>query len=136
MTISFAPVVAYNDEYVYVCQARKCTRFMVPWMPEAYTIEEQDRWLIAPHRLDTSFLIIRCPQHINEDPLRRTLGYNRRTREWAARMKEEDRETNDRWSPVTPYPVDPRLLWTDDGHLSVSIRGRSNMAARRTTRTA
>ena len=120
-----------GDEYVYVCQMPRCTRFMVPWLPEQYSLEEQDRWLIAPYRHDKDLLIIRCPQHISGVALSRTIGVHHTVRDWALRVKEEDRETNDRWSSVTPYPLDPRLMWTNDGRLSVSLKGRSNMAARR-----
>jgi hypothetical protein len=130
------PKVAMGDEYVYVCQMPGCTRFMVPWLPEAYTPEGQDRWLIAPYRHDLNILVVRCPQHISQRALRWTIGMHHTVMEWAQRVKEEDRETNERWSPATPYPLDPRLMWTDDGRLSVSLKGRSNMAARRARKLA
>lgn len=131
MTLSFMPKVAMGDEYVYVCQMKGCTRFLVPWLPEAYTPEEQDRWLIAPYRHDHDILIVRCPQHISDRALRMSIGTHHTVREWAKTVKEEDRETHERWSPATPYPLDPRLMWTDDGRLSVSLRGRSRVAAQR-----
>lgn len=136
MDFSFMPKVAPGDDYVYVCQMPKCTRFMVPWMPEAYPPEEQDRWLIAPYRHDHDVLIVRCPQHISQRVLRWTIGTHSTVLAWAAQAKEDDRETHEKWSPATPYPLDPRLMWTNDGRLSVSLRGRSNMAARKARRIA
>ena len=127
--LSFAPKVAPGDDYVYVCQAKDCTRFFVPWLSEQYTIEEQDRWLVAPHKNDLSILIVRCPQHISTSALSATIGATPGNISWAERVKEEDRETNEKWSPATPYPLDPRLMWTSTGRLSVSFKGRSKLAA-------
>lgn len=131
MNLSFMPKVAMGDEYVYVCQQPRCTRFMVPWLLEAYPPEEQDRWLIAPYRHDHEVLIVRCPQHISHMSLKMSIGIHKTTLEWAKKVRLEDKDTHERWSPATPYPLDPRLMWTEDGRLSVSLRGRSNMAARK-----
>lgn len=133
--MDFMPKVQVGDDYVYVCQARGCTRFMVPWMPEAYTPEEQDRWLIAPHR-HNGMLIVRCPQHISHDILKSTIGATKQNIRWMKRSQVDDLPTDRAWSPITPYPLNPRLLWTDDGHLSVRFTGRSNMAVRKARRIA
>ena len=122
--MQFMPSVAVGDEFVYVCQAKNCTRFMVPWLPEAYTYEEQDRWLIAPHRLNHDLLIVRCPQHISTVALRSTIGRHPDHIAWAKQAKIDDAPTHANWSPATPYPIDPRILWTADGRLSYRRRRR------------
>lgn len=119
------PVEAW-DEYVYVCQKSGCTRFFVPWMREAYSYEQQTRWLVAPRRGQEQVIVVRCPQHITESALRQTVGYNKETREWAERAKLSDLPDNEAWSPLTPYPLDPRLLFGSDGRLAVSLSGRTS----------
>ena len=112
---SFQKQVEPWDEHVYVCQYKECTRFFVPWLTEAYPFDEQARWLVAPLRADNRALVVRCPQHITESALRKSIGYNKENRQWAEISAEEDLPTHEAWSPVTPYPLDPRLLFGDDG---------------------
>jgi len=119
------------DEYVYVCQKSGCSRFFAPWMTDVYTFEEQENWLVAPHREDNDVLVVRCPQHISETALRNSIGFNQSTREWSRQAAEEDAPRNETWSPLTPYPLDPRLLFGDDGRLAVRLTGRNKKVLKR-----
>lgn len=126
---AFQRPVAVWDDYVYVCQKPECTRFFAPWMDEAYPYEEQARWLVASRRTDTDVTIVRCPQHISRKALATTIGYTKENRAWAEQAAEEDLPTHEAWSPLTPYPLDPRLLF---GGLSLaeSVSGQAKIKLR------
>lgn len=114
---SFQKQVEVWDEHVYVCQYKNCTRFFVPWLTEAYPYEEQARWLVAALRHDKRVLLVRCPQHITESALRKSIGFNKENRLWAEESAKDDLSTHEAWSPMTPYPLDPRLLFGDNGRV-------------------
>lgn len=117
--VSYSDAAEFDDDnYVYVCQKPGCTRFMVPWQLENYTYAEQNRWFIA--RSDEDELFVRCPQHIDEWLFQHTVGNLKKFREWAKKVKELDKETNDLWSPLTPYPLDPKLIFNSDGTLRIA----------------
>lgn len=111
--VSYTDSEEFGDDFVYVCQKPGCTRFMVPWQLEQYTYAEQNRWFITKDKDDT--LYVRCPQHIDEWLFQYTTGNLKKFREWAKKVKQLDKETNDNWSPLTPYPLDPKLLFHEDG---------------------
>lgn len=120
-----------GDDYVYVCQRPGCTRFFVPWLPEVYSFEEQARWLIAEDRFrEGAPLVVRCPQHISNKAMKYTIGLTPEKRVWRDRMAEEDWPIHQAWSPLTPFPMEPGLLWTEDGHISVPRRGRNGKKRR------
>lgn len=114
--LTFTDASEFGDDYVYVCQRAHCFRFFVPWLTEAYPAEEQNRWLVG-HDLDTHALVVRCPQHITEHALRRVAGRIKALQEWAQQSQIDDASTAEQWSNMTPYPVDPRLLFHGDGTL-------------------
>ena len=118
--ITYTDSQEFGDEFVYVCQKPECNRFMVPWQPDIYPPVEQNRWFVA--RSQDGVLYVRCPQHIDEWVFSKTAGNIQQLKNWAQKVQKLDKPTADNWDSMTPYPLDPSLVYNTDGTLKIKMK--------------